>query len=75
MIVFRRSSFIPGDRDDMRTLDRFQSLRSPTIVSVSANDRCDRNDRGDHMRTSLNKSVTYVKQEASVAEWLRALVL
>ncbi len=36
IIVFRRSSLIPGD---MRTPDRFQSLRSPTIVSVFANDR------------------------------------
>ncbi len=54
MIVFRRSSLILGDRDDhMRIPDRFQSLPSPTIVSVFANDRCDRIDRGDHMRTRL----------------------
>ncbi len=56
MIVFRRSSLIPGDRDDhMRTPDRFQSLRSSTIVSVFANDRCNRNDQSDRIRSKKKK--------------------
>ncbi len=53
MIVFRGYSLIPDDRDDrMRAAYRCQSLRSPTIVSVCANDRGDRN---DHFRPNLKK--------------------
>ncbi len=44
MIVFRKSSLLPGDRDD--------HMRTPGPITFNRFDR-DRNDRGDHMRTRL----------------------